>query len=162
MATSPTATGSAHAAAAVVGGDGGARDWAATAGAEPNGASAESGKSASGLGGLGLEGMVGMTSDGASAEPSESGPGDGSSGIMSGESAGAGGRTTAGAGAACLPPPWPGPVGSRGYSGAAEMADVRSAAAGAARTTSTSTRRKKARPPRARALAIGGRVRCGW
>ncbi|KAF0926843.1 hypothetical protein E2562_027427 [Oryza meyeriana var. granulata] len=71
---------------------------------------------------------------------------------MSGESAG-------GSAAACLPPP---PlVGSRGcgYSGAAEMADVRSEAAGVtaaqAAWRSTSATRKKARPPRARALAIG-------
>jgi hypothetical protein len=86
-ATSPTAERAAH---ATRGGDGrgAAGDWAAMVegAAEPKGAKAESGSSASGLGGLGLDGMVAAASDGGSA--SSPGPGDGSSGIMSGDNAG--------------------------------------------------------------------------
>lgn len=137
MATSPT--GSAHATCGARDGAG-AGDWAATAGAEPKGARAELGSSASGLGGLGLDVMVGATSDGGGA--ASSAPGEGRTGIMSGESAG--GR------AECL-----GRRG-RGYSGAAEMADVRSAPAGtlAHAAQSTARRRRRGRRPREWVLAI--------
>lgn len=141
MATTPT--GSAHATCGARGGAG-AGDWAATVGAEPKGARAELGSSASGLGGLGLDGMVGATSDGGGeAAAASSAPGEGRTGIMSGESAG--GR------AECL-----GRRG-RGYSGAAEMADVRSAPAGTLAHAAQSTarrRRRRGRRPRAWVLAI--------
>jgi hypothetical protein len=97
---------------------GSARSGAATAGAEL-------GWSASGLGGLGLDWIVGTASDGGGAEPSSAG--EGGSGIMSGDSA---------AEWEC----W------RGYSGAAEMADARSAEAAHAAWWSARTARMRRRP----------------
>lgn len=104
---------------------GAAGDCAATAGAEPNGAKAESGSSASGLGGLGLDGMVGSAPGGGAAPPLPSSAGDGSTGIMSGDSAGG---SAAWEWRWC----WLGRRGrSGGYAGAAEMDDAGGAGAGA-------------------------------
>uniref|UniRef100_A0A8R7PZX0 Uncharacterized protein n=1 Tax=Triticum urartu TaxID=4572 RepID=A0A8R7PZX0_TRIUA len=161
-ATSPTAGSAAHATR----GAGGAEDCiplTAAGAAEPKGANAESGSSASGLGGLGLDGMVAATSDGASA--SSPGPGEGSSGIMSGESESDGESAE---GALAWRPPWRGC--SSGYcdgSGAAEMADARSAPAWAAGThahvaqSARAASRRAWHRPRAPVLAIVG-CACVW
>jgi hypothetical protein len=121
----------------------GARDCAATAGAYPNGAKAESGSSASGLGGLGLDWMVGAASDGAAAEPSSAG--DGSNGIMSGDGAGAGASAE-----------WEGWRGG-GYSGAAEMA----AAAWWSAARTARPRRRRARVLAIASSSLAWRLRAG-